>query len=115
LSYSDFPKPAQLGLLDMIYNLGSFADFGKLAAAVDKQDWTEAAKQCHRRGPSESRNRATKELFENAAKLAANPTDGGASGVLVKKVGQVYADMAEATKPVAGGSAPGILPGTKGP
>lgn len=67
VKYPDFPKPAQLGLLDMIYNLGSFGDFPSFVAAVNKEDWTEAANQCRRRGPSESRNRETKELFEKAA------------------------------------------------
>lgn len=67
VKYPDFPKPAQLGLLDMIYNLGSFTDFPSFVAAVNKEDWAEAAKQCRRRGPSESRNRDTKELFEKAA------------------------------------------------
>jgi GH24 family phage-related lysozyme (muramidase) len=65
--YPDFPTPAQLGLLDMIYNLGSFTDFPSFVAAVNAEDWARAAQQCHRRGPSESRNRDTKELFEKAA------------------------------------------------
>ena len=65
--YPDFPTPAQLGLLDMIYNLGSFADFPSFVAAVNRENWIEAANQCRRRGPSESRNRETKELFESAA------------------------------------------------
>lgn len=68
VKYPDFPKPAQLGLLDMIYNLGSFTDFPSFVAAVNREDWTEAARQCRRRGPSETRNRETKELFESAAK-----------------------------------------------
>ena len=67
VKYPDFPKPAQLGLLDMIYNLGSFTDFPSFVTAINNEDWAEAARQCHRRGPSESRNRATKELFESAA------------------------------------------------
>jgi GH24 family phage-related lysozyme (muramidase) len=102
LKYSDFPKPAQLALVDMIYNLGSFADFPSFVAAVDKEDWAEASKHCHRKGPSESRNRETKELLENAAKLAETPTDAGLRGVLVRKVGLVYAQMADAMMPVAG-------------
>ena len=65
--YPDFPTPAQLGLLDMIYNLGSFTDFPSFVAAVNRGDWIEAANQCRRRGPSENRNRETKELFESAA------------------------------------------------
>ncbi len=102
LKYSEFPKPAQLGLLDMIYNLGSFGEFPSFVAAVDKQDWTQAAAQCHRKGPSETRNQDTKELFERAATLAETPADGGATGVIVRKVGAVYAQMSESRMPTAG-------------
>jgi GH24 family phage-related lysozyme (muramidase) len=69
-NFNDFPKPAQLALLDMMYNLGSLDGFPSLSKAVDKQDWETCAKECHRKGPSETRNKETKELFEKAAKLA---------------------------------------------
>lgn len=73
-NYADFPDPAKLGLLDMIYNLGQvglFQHFPHFMAAVDKQDWLNAAANCHRVGPSQERNDWTHQQFVAAA--AASP------------------------------------------
>lgn len=61
----------------MIYNLGSLDGFPTFSKAVDAQDWTKAAAEYKRNGPSETRNRETKELFEKAAELAKNPYNAG--------------------------------------
>jgi GH24 family phage-related lysozyme (muramidase) len=70
--YGTFPDPARLGLLDMIYNLGSaglFSGFPKLMGHVDNTDWANAALECHRAGPSEERNAWTAAQFNTAAAL----------------------------------------------
>ena len=68
--YDTYPVPAKRALLDMIYNLGTagLLKFKKLEAAVEASQWTEAAAQCHRVGPSEERNDWTRDLFLEAAK-----------------------------------------------
>ena len=76
--YSDFPDPAKLGLLDMIYNLGQvglFQHFPHFMAAVDKQDWLGAAANCHRVGPSQARNDWTRQQFLDAAAEATPAPD----------------------------------------
>jgi len=65
-SYSTFPDPAKLGLLDMIYNLGVtglFKGYPTFMGHVEKQDWSNAAGQCHRNGPGLARNDWTKQQF----------------------------------------------------
>ena len=85
-NYADFPDPAKLGLLDMIYNLGQvglFQHFPHFMAAVDKQNWLGAAANCHRVGPSQGRNDWTRQQFLAAA-AAATPglnLDASASSV----------------------------------
>lgn len=77
-SYAGFPDAAKLGLLDMIYNLGVtglFKGFPHFMGAVDKQDWLGAAANCHRVGPSQSRNDWTRQQF-----LAAAATPASSSG-----------------------------------
>jgi GH24 family phage-related lysozyme (muramidase) len=68
--YAAFPETAKLGLLDMIYNLGTaglFHGFPNFMGFVQKQDWRNAAAQCHRDGPSLVRNEWTKLQFLTAA------------------------------------------------
>ena len=67
-NWDDFASPAQLALLDMIYNLGSLQGFPKLLAAAKKKDWAVCANECHRDGPSQERNDDTKARFEAAAR-----------------------------------------------
>lgn len=83
-NYADFPDPAKLGLLDMIYNLGQvglFQHFPHFMAAVDKQDWLGAATNCHRVGPSQARNDWSRQQFLDAA-AAATPTSDSASNAV---------------------------------
>jgi GH24 family phage-related lysozyme (muramidase) len=64
--YRSYPVSARLALLDMAFNLGVSGlinGFPTLRESVKKRDWAAAAKQCHRKGPSEERNLATKRLF----------------------------------------------------
>jgi GH24 family phage-related lysozyme (muramidase) len=73
-AYADFPDPAKLGLLDMIYNLGVtglFKGFPHFIGCVDNQDWLDAAANCHRIGPSQVRNDWTRQQFLAAATAAA--------------------------------------------
>lgn len=59
------PKPAQVALLDMAYNLGvaGLDKFFRLRAAVVTSNWAIAARECERQGPSKERNAATAALF----------------------------------------------------
>ena len=66
--WDDFASPAQLALLDMIYNLGSLSDFPKLVNAANKKDWATCAAECHREGPKDQRNNDTRDRFLAAAK-----------------------------------------------
>ncbi len=69
-AYANFPDPAKLGLLDMIYNLGVtglFKGFPHFMGCVDNQDWLGAAANCHRMGPSQARNDWTRQQFLAAA------------------------------------------------
>jgi GH24 family phage-related lysozyme (muramidase) len=67
--YDSYPLPAKRALLDMIYNLGldGLLKFKKMKASVEAGDWTTAAAQCHRNGPSDERNNWTRDLFLDAA------------------------------------------------
>jgi GH24 family phage-related lysozyme (muramidase) len=74
-TYDGMPDPAKLALLDMIYNLGPsglFNGYSTLMKAVQAQDWTLAAAQCRRHGPSAARNTWTRTEFLAAA--TATPT-----------------------------------------
>jgi GH24 family phage-related lysozyme (muramidase) len=69
-NYSVFPDAAKLGLLDMIYNLGVtglFNGFPTFMSYVRNQNWTGAATQCLRNGPSPQRNDWTRQQFLAAA------------------------------------------------
>lgn len=83
-NYADFPDPAKLGLLDMIYNLGQvglFQHFPHFMAAVDDQDWLGAAANCRRVGPSQARNDWTRQQFLAAASAATPTSDSASSAV----------------------------------
>jgi GH24 family phage-related lysozyme (muramidase) len=69
-NFDGFPDDAKLGLVDMLFNLGEgrFNKFVLFNKAVQQEDWEAAAKESHRQGPSQDRNDAVKQLFENAAK-----------------------------------------------
>jgi GH24 family phage-related lysozyme (muramidase) len=66
-TWNDFPAPAQLALLDMFYNLGSLGGYPKLCDAARYHEWTKCAAECHRAGPSDARNNATRDRFLAAA------------------------------------------------
>lgn len=68
-NFDAFPAPAQLALLDMIYNVGPnglFKGFPKLCRAADRRDWTTCAAECRRAGISAERNEACESLFRSA-------------------------------------------------
>lgn len=66
--YGSYPKPAQLALADMAFNLGGHFPkaWPKLRDAVTTHDWCKAADECHRQGISQARNTRTQELFKSA-------------------------------------------------
>ncbi len=68
--FGNFPLSAQIALWDMIYNLGPSnlrTEFPRMRQAILDGDWEEAARQSHRIGPSEERNRHVFDLFMDAA------------------------------------------------
>lgn len=67
--FGNLPLSVQIALWDMIYNLGSsgLAEFRLLRQAILDGNWEEAARQSHRQGPSEERNRFVFDLFMDAA------------------------------------------------
>lgn len=100
--YQSFPQPAKEGLVDMGFNLGVgklMSTFKLFVAAVNKQDWATAAKQCHRNGIQAARNQQVMDLFSQAAKLKPTPspshagtgTSGSTSGGLRQMVKQLPA------------------------
>lgn len=76
-----WPQGAQLGALDMIYNLGAAGllgseikeGFPKWVAAAKEEDWPVCAEQCEREGIGQIRNTWTQGQF-NAASMAAVTT-----------------------------------------
>jgi GH24 family phage-related lysozyme (muramidase) len=73
-AYDTFPDSAQLAMLDMAFNLGTFAlknKWPKLNAAIDSGDWSAAATECIRPEANAARNAATVALFQQAAAAAA--------------------------------------------
>lgn len=64
------PIPAQIAVVDMAYCLGvgGLEKFTKLKAAVLSGNWSEASKQCSRKGVQEERNVATSALFAQAGR-----------------------------------------------
>ncbi len=72
-----YPEEVCAALFDMAFNLGIgklTTQFTSFSAAVKAKNWAEAAKHCHRRGPSEDRNDWTADQFEKAAAGAAKVT-----------------------------------------
>lgn len=77
LSFWNWPQGAQLGALDMIYNLGAAGllgseikeGFPKWVDAATREDWPVCAEQCVREGIGQIRNTWTKGQF-NAASMA---------------------------------------------
>jgi hypothetical protein len=85
--WSGFPLPAQLALLDMLYDLGEgravsaaerqagrqeqgLYQFNRLREAVAKEDWLAASAACHREGAPQGRDAWTRNKFIEAAHLA---------------------------------------------
>jgi GH24 family phage-related lysozyme (muramidase) len=67
--YSSYPSDVQLGLLDMIFNLGQTgltSKFPKFVKAVKAKKWTDAAAESNRPQLSAERNAYVKALFDNA-------------------------------------------------
>lgn len=66
-----YPNSAQLGLLDMAFALGPTGfrtGYPKCFAAARAGDWATCANECQRKGVSESRNKAVRDLFLNSKK-----------------------------------------------
>jgi len=68
-AYETYPQPAQIALLDMIYNLGGpgLAKFVQFKAAVVAGDWQLASQQCYRNGIQLARNNWAAQQFLAAA------------------------------------------------
>lgn len=74
--FANFPAPAQLALLDMIFNLGFTGlttEWPRLMAAVREGDWQVCAAECNRPQLSADRNAWTHGQFMQAAVVAADP------------------------------------------
>ncbi len=68
-----YPESAQLGLMDMAFNLGVnglIKKFPSFVRAVNRRDWENCAKECQRRGISNRRNEETQALFIQARRMA---------------------------------------------
>jgi GH24 family phage-related lysozyme (muramidase) len=71
--FEQFPAPAQIGVLDMVYSLGAgglFRGFPNFCAAVDREDWAACAYEADRRNVSPGRNDDLHQLFLKAAETA---------------------------------------------
>jgi hypothetical protein len=85
--WNSFPLPAQLALLDMVYDLGEgraitpaerqagqreqgIYQFSKLREAVAKEDWVAASRACQRKDAPKLRDSWTRTRFLEAAHLA---------------------------------------------
>lgn len=75
-AFWSWPQPAQLGALDMIYNLGGtkllgsaerFSAFPDWKAAAMREDWPVCMEQCERGGISSIRNTWTQGQFNDAS------------------------------------------------
>lgn len=69
--YTSFPDGAQLGILDMVFNLGAGAlahKWPKFSAAVRAGDWSAASIASHRPKSHDARNKAVLDLFLSAAR-----------------------------------------------
>lgn len=64
--FDSFPLDAQLGLIDMAFNLGKHGlvnKFPSFTKAARKQDWRKCADECRRKQVQDSRNQEVKALF----------------------------------------------------
>ncbi|MFY7837328.1 MAG: hypothetical protein ACOVQ0_13730 [Novosphingobium sp.] len=74
--FASFPEDAQVGLMDMVYNLGpnglakKFKNFGRAINNPKGPDWKRAALESHRPQLSAERNKEVKDLFLSAARIA---------------------------------------------
>jgi len=66
-AFESYPEPPQLGLYDMVFNLGSFRAFPRFGAAVLNRNWASAAAECQREGIGAARNQDTKNQFLECA------------------------------------------------
>jgi GH24 family phage-related lysozyme (muramidase) len=67
--YEDYPLPAQLGLLDMAFNLGNhglISKFPTFTRAARNKDWATCENECQRRGIADWRNSEVKALFQQS-------------------------------------------------
>lgn len=58
----------QTGVLDMVYSLGPFgwqSKYPKMIAAIKEKQWADAARECRRRGVSDTRNMECARLFDS--------------------------------------------------
>jgi GH24 family phage-related lysozyme (muramidase) len=70
--YVQYPPPAQDGLIDMDFNLGTHrlvSEYSKLKVAAEERNWRACAAECFRRGVAETRNAQTRDLFLQAASI----------------------------------------------
>jgi GH24 family phage-related lysozyme (muramidase) len=68
--FDEFPDPAQMGILDMVYSLGPaglFRGFPRFCDAVDHQEWAVCAREGIRGNVSQARNDELQRLFREAA------------------------------------------------
>jgi hypothetical protein len=84
--FDSYPLPAREALIDIAYNAGvgdeekivggkthkatGLHAFRHLRQAVESGDWLAAARASHRSSSRETRNKWTRELFEEAARIA---------------------------------------------
>lgn len=69
--FDEAPMDARLGMLDMAYSLGVMGwreKYPKMFKACVNGDWRSAAEECRRKGVSETRNNACRDLFLSASK-----------------------------------------------
>lgn len=69
-NFDDAPEPARKALLDMAFNLGLggvVRKFPSFARGFRGGEWAVCARECHRRGISEVRNRYVEDLFKQLA------------------------------------------------
>ena len=67
---TDLPKPAQIAMMDMAYNLGAAGltrEWPRLMAACEARDFETASIECRRSQVNEERNAHTADLFAQAA------------------------------------------------
>lgn len=75
--FDELPLPAQVALLDMVYNLGlgnetrrtGLMGYPSMRRAITAHDWQRVADESYRHGPSEERNGWTYELFLEAGRI----------------------------------------------